>query len=43
MATFGGEKIPMQGPSWLTWAYVVLAVAVVVLFTWGMIVAGGVP
>jgi hypothetical protein len=43
MATPGSEKIPTQSPSWLTWAYVALAIAVVLFFVWGMTRAGAMP
>lgn len=39
MASSNYEKIPRLKPTWTTYAYIGLAIAVAVLFVWGMIIA----
>ena len=34
------EKLPTLRPGWMTYAFIALALAVLVLFVWGMILAG---
>jgi hypothetical protein len=43
MTRHNDDRIPIQRPNGMTWLYVAFALAVVVLFIWGMITAGSPP
>lgn len=40
MASGKQDKIPALKPTWTTYAFILFAIAVAVLFVWGMIIAG---
>lgn len=40
MAMSANQRLPLQKPNVVTLAYLLFALAVIVLFVWGMVIAG---